>query len=247
MLVDCHCHLTFPQFDSDREQVIDEAAGKGVIIVNSSVGVDEIAKAAGISRKFDNVFWTLGLTASTLEERQVEETIRLARKHRRGIVGLGEVGLDYHWVKDEAGQGMEREYFRRFIELSVELSLPLVVHSRNAEEDCIKMLDEYGKCALLHCFSGSVEQALYAAESGHLISIPTNVTYVKSRQRLADKLPLGSIVLETDAPYLAPVPKSRNVPVNVAESCAKIAELKKTSAEDVAAQTTENAKRFFNI
>ena len=165
MLVDCHCHLTFPDFDSDRRRIIKEAAGQEVLIINSSVSPAEVEKSCELAESYDNVFWTLGLSASSLEADLVEETIGLISKHREAIVGLGEVGLDYYWVKDEEGRCRERDAFKKFIELSLELSLPLVVHSRDAEKDCLRILEEYGKCALLHCFSGSVEQALSAASA----------------------------------------------------------------------------------
>lgn len=247
MLVDCHCHLTFPDFDSDRRRVIKEAARQEVLIINSSVSPSEVENSRKLAEAYYNVFWTLGLSASSLEADLVEETIELVSKHREAIVGLGEVGLDYYWVKDEEGRRKEMDAFKKFIEVSIDFSLPLVVHSRDAEEDCLRILDEYGKCALLHCFSGSVEQALSAASAGHIISIPANVTYVKSRQKLAKDIPIESIVLETDAPYLAPTPKSRNEPVNVGKACEKIAELKGVSRDYIAEKTTENARKFFEI
>jgi TatD DNase family protein len=247
MLVDTHCHLTFKHFDSDRENVIEAARKRGVLIVNSSVSPEEAEAACELSKRHSNVYWTLGLTARNLEEEKADETERLVRKHRGDIIGLGEVGLDYYWVKGEEEHAILRRYFRRFIELSIELNLPLVVHSRDAEEDCLKMLNDYRKPALLHCFSGNIEQAKEASSFGCLISVPANITYARNRQKLVDALPLESLVLESDAPYLPPQPGTRNEPLNVVKACEKISELKKGVFEEVEAKTSANAKRFFNI
>jgi TatD DNase family protein len=245
--VDTHCHLTFPQFDQDRDDVIKRAEALGVCMVNATVSLDELEAARELSERFESVYWTIGLSASEVDGKKVDETIEAARKHRKDIVGVGEVGLDYYWVKDKEAQERERENFARFIELSKELRLPLIVHSRDAEEDALRVLSEHGKKALLHCFSGSLELALTAVEGGHVISIPANVTHAKSRQHLARELPLESIVLETDAPYLSPTPKTRNEPANVVNAAEKIAQLRGISQKDVMEATTRNAIEFYGL
>jgi len=247
MLVDTHCHLTLPQFDADRDAVIRRAKAEDIHVITSTVNPKEADLARQLSREHDNVSWTLGLAASTLDEAQYEATARLIRKHRRDIVGLGEVGLDYYWVKREEDRERMRANFARFIELSLELDLPLVVHSRDAEGDCISMLKEYRKPALLHCFSGTPDQAKEASAFGCMISIPANIAYAKKRQKLAMEITLDSIVLETDAPYLSPTPKTRNEPANVLAACEGIAGSRKIPAEEVASKTSENAKAFFRL
>jgi TatD DNase family protein len=246
-LFDAHCHLTFPDFDADRSQVAERAAANGITIVNSSVSPDEVEGMLRLLKEHVNVYWTMGLSAAETDVNKVDDTMAAIRENRDSIIGIGEVGLDYHWVKDETLRLVERENFARFIGLSDEIRMPLVVHSRNAEEHCINMLEENGKNALMHCFSGTLEQAERALKLGCLISIPTNVVYSKQKQELARSVPLDSIVLETDAPYLAPTPKTRNEPLNVMRSVEKIAELKNASAGEVAAKTTQNAMKFFNI
>jgi TatD DNase family protein len=247
MLFDVHCHLSFPEFDQDRDEVVKRAAVQDISIINSSVSIKEVEKARAVKSRYPKTYWTLGLSASETSRETADETIAAIKKYRSEISGIGEVGLDYYWVKDEQERAIERENFRRFIKLSKELGLPLVVHSRDAEEDCVKMLVEEGKPALMHCFSGTVEQAVRAASFGCLISIPANVTHSKSRQKLAVSLPLESLALETDAPYLAPVPKTRNEPVNIKVSVEKIAEIKNVTIDEVARKTTHNAMKFFNI
>jgi TatD DNase family protein len=247
ILFDVHCHLSFPQFDGDRDEVIKRASQQGIQMINASVSVEEIPKARELASKHENVYWTLGLSASETNTEKVEETIQAIRENRKHVIGIGEVGLDYYWIKDETLREIERKNFERFIQLAVELNLPLVVHSRDAEEDCINMLEKHGKKALLHCFSGSIQQAEKAIKFGCLISIPTNVTHNKQKQNLAESLPLKALVLETDAPYLSPTPKTRNEPVNIKKSIEKIAELKKVGEKEVEEATTINAKRFFDL
>ena len=180
-----------------------------------------------------------------MDKEKVDERIALIKKHRNDIVGIGEVGLDYYWVKEKEKHNIEKENFKKFISLSNELSLPLVVHSRDAEEDILQILKDACKKAILHCFSGTVKQALDAISFGCLISIPASIMYSKQKQKLAGELPLESMVLETDAPYLSPVPKTRNEPVNIKLSAEKIAGIKGVDVEDVKKITTSNAKGFF--
>lgn len=245
MLVDAHCHLDYQEFDADRDDVMGRASD--MVVVNSIVEPESVEKALGLCRRYENLYCTLGLGASDLDEGKFRETVKLLRKHRGEVVGLGEVGLDYHWVKDDVGRETEEKHFTEFIRLSGELKLPLVVHSREAERECINILGKHKTRAIMHCFSGTVEEALDVVERGCLISVPANVAHVKSRQRMVEALPLESVVLETDSPYLSPVRGERNEPVNVRAGAEKIAELKDVSFDDVAETTTSNALGFFGI
>jgi TatD DNase family protein len=123
----------------------------------------------------------------------------------------------------------------------------LVIHSRDAEEDLLKILKEQNIKALMHCFGGDASLANDAAKDGHLISIPANLSNSKQKQAVVKAVPLESLVLETDAPYLAPVPKGRNEPINIRKTAEKIAEIKGLKYEDVEAATTKNAKKFFAL
>ena len=245
MLVDAHCHLDFPQFDADRDQVVERA--KDIRIVNSTVDPDLVGKGLSLQERYDNVSCTLGFSASDLDEGRFRRMVALIRANSDRIAGLGEAGLDYYWVKDEKGRALEKAHFLELALLSRELGLPLIVHSRDAEEECIIMLEELKLRAMLHCFSGTIEQARRAIGFGCLISVPANVSEVKSRQRLAQALPLESLVLETDAPYLSPRRGERSEPAYVRQAAEKIAELKGVSAGQVEETTTENAMGFFRI
>jgi TatD DNase family protein len=247
LLVDVHAHLDYSKFDSDRDEVVGRAKSAGVLTITSALGPEGIGKTLLLLERYHELKATFGLAPTELASDVIDETRRLIREHRERIVGLGEVGLDYHWVKELNRRKEEQVNFQSFIELAQELHLPMVIHSRDAEEDVLRILKENDVSALLHCFSGSVELALDAAASGHLISIPTSVVHSSGKQRLAKDLPLESIVLETDAPYLSPQPKTRNEPANVAASCEKIASIKGINPDAVASATTQNAVRFFDL
>lgn len=247
MLIDVHAHLDFPQFDGDRDSVVRNAKDNEIFIINSGMGPEGIEKTMELIVEYDNIKATLGLSPTEFNTQIIEETINLIRKYRSKIVGIGEVGMDYYWVKDPEKRRKELENFRRFIDLAEELNLPLIIHSRDSEGDVIKELKIRNFPALLHCFGGTLKQAEEAISFGCLISIPTNVVYSKQKQLLSKEIPLESIVLETDAPYLAPIPKTRNEPINVKLSAEKIAEIKGIGLSIVEEVTTNNAKRFFNL
>ncbi len=243
--VDVHCHLDFPQFDKDRDDVV--ARATDVLIVNSTVDPGLAEKGLRLSETYENVHCMLGIAASELDEEKIGRMTELITENRKLIVGLGEAGLDYYWVKDEDGREKERENFRKIAELSAELGLPLVVHSRDAEDDCINILRELKVRAIMHCFSGTVQEALEAAAMGCMISIPANVAHSRSRQNIAKEVPLESLVLETDAPYLAPEKGGRSEPADVRRSSAKIAQLRGIPEDEVRDATTRNALGFLRI
>ena len=245
MLIDVHAHLDFPQFDSDRSEVIERAKNKNIIIVNSIVDPVSIEKSMNFN--YDNVFMTIGLSPAKTDKSNLEAVLDQIRQYKDRIVGIGEVGLDYYWVKEPEKRLFQKESLVRFIEIGKETGLRLVLHSRDAESDIIDILDKNKTGAILHCFSGGVELAKKAISLGCLISIPTSVIYSKQKQELVKSIPIDSIVIESDAPFLAPVPKARNEPMNIVESVRKISELKNIDEGEIEKITTNNAIKFFNL
>ena len=245
MLVDVHAHLCFEQFQKDIDQVIEESSD--IHIINSIINLQNIEYGFEIQKKHSNISSTIGLSPSDLDKEKFDGTIAAVRGLKEFIVGIGEVGLDYYWIKSEKEREYELQVFQKFIDLSKEFNLPLVLHTRDAESDTIKIIRENNVNALMHCFSGSIEEMFEAVELGCLISIPTNVTFVKKRKELAKKVPLDFLVLETDSPYLSPVQGERNIPSNIKISCEKIAEITGHTYDEVATATTENACKFFNL
>jgi len=245
MLIDVHAHMDFPQFDSDRAEVIERARKNDIIIINSVVEPANIEKSLNLN--YENVFLTIGLSPAKVDRGTLDATLDLIRQYRDRIVGIGEIGLDYYWIKDTEKRLFQKEAFMKFIEISKEMRLPLIIHSRDAESDIIDILGENKTNAILHCFSGSVELAKKAISLGCLISIPTSVVYSKQKQELIKSIPINSIVLESDAPFLAPVPKTRNEPSNIVESVKKISELRDIHEKRIIKITTNNAIKFFNV
>ncbi|MBU4202150.1 MAG: TatD family hydrolase [Candidatus Altiarchaeales archaeon] len=247
MLIDVHTHLDFPQFDSDRKEIVGKASEDGILIINSGIGPEGIEKTINLIEKHEGILATLGLSPQEFDSGVIDETIRLIRKYKNRIVGIGEVGLDYYWIKEPEKRGRGMDNFRRFISLAKELSLPLVVHSRDAENEMVEELKAQGIKALLHCFGGSAELGKKAISFGCLVSIPTSVAYSKRKQELVGEIPLEAMVLESDAPYLAPTPRERNTPLNIRIAAKKIAEIKGIEYDKVAEITTRNAREFFNL
>jgi TatD DNase family protein len=247
MLIDVHAHIDYEQFDLDRQEIIKRAKSEDIIIINSGLNVEGGKKTLDLSREFDNVYATIGLPPTELLDEDVNNVIELIEDYKDEIVAIGEVGLDYYWVKEEEKRKKEIKNFRKFIELSKKINLPLVIHSRDAEDDTLRILDEYHIKALLHCFGGDAKKAVEAAGRGHIISIPANLVNSRIKQEVVKAVPLESLVLETDAPYLAPVPKTRNEPVNIKVTAKKIAEIKNIDYSVVEETTTRTAKKFFNL
>lgn len=249
MLIDTHSHIDFYQFDNDRDEMIKRASDENIKIIHSGLGVEGIKKAVELVEKYDNVYATLGLSPVELSDETVDETINNIRKNKDNpkILGIGEVGLDYHWIKEPESRKKEHKNFKKFIELSNEINLPLVIHSRNAEENCIKILKEHDKGAIMHCFCGTIELAREAISFGCLISVTTTFMNSKYRKKMVQELPLEKLVLETDAPYLSPVHGERNESINIKLTASEIAKIKCTGLQTVAETTTANVEKFFGV
>ena len=247
MLFDVHCHLNDRRFREDLDAVVGRAKSAGVRVINSTIEAGEIDDAIAFCRKYDNVHLTIGCSPTEEGDRAIEEIMSRIKENKHRIVGIGEVGLDYYWVKEQEKREKQKENFRKFMELSIDLGLPLVVHSRESNKDVLDILKEYGKPALMHCFSGTAHEAKEFINLGCLISIPTSVVHSKSRQETARHTPLENITLETDAPYMPPQPKTRNEPANVKLCALKIAETKGVEESAVESATTKNAIKFFGM
>ena len=248
MLIYGHCHLDADWFGSDIPNVIQNAKNSGVeAIVTSSITVD-IHQTEIIVNTYPNfVFWALGLHPPGVNSQTVQMTAALIQKYKAEIVAIGEVGLDYHWVKEEDLREQQKQAFRLFINLAKDLEMPIVVHTRDAETDSIEILEEEdAESVLMHCFSGTESEAKRIINNNWLISVPTSVTNRKVHQTMARVVPLDLMLLETDAPYLAPT-KGRNESANIKISAQKIAEIKSTSFEEVARKTTCNARKFYRL
>ncbi|MCS7385985.1 MAG: TatD family hydrolase [archaeon GB-1867-005] len=248
--VDVHCHLEDEAFDKDRNEVIRRAYEAGVVaIINSSLDFEGAIKSLRLSLQYPGfIFTTLGWDPTDLDRDLVNKLHSLAREQKYKIVGIGEVGLDYYYVRDHALRELQQDLFREWIALAKELDLPLVIHSRSAGKYALQILFEEGaEKVLMHAYDGRPSWALKAAQAGYYFSIPTSVWRSRQKQKLVRALPLEQLMLETDSPVLSPILGRRNEPANILYAARKVAEIKGVSVEKVAEITTQNAINFFSL
>lgn len=253
MIFDTHAHYDDRQFDEDRDFLLSSMQENGVgYIVNAGCSVNSSRVGTLLSEKYDFMYCTAGIhpnSEDNLHEESFDEIRKLALHPK--VVAIGEIGLDYYWKRIE--KDVQKDAFAKQIAISHDLSLPFVIHSRDACKDTIDILkSEYkGEGALMHCFSESKETAKILLDMGLKIAIGGTVTF-KNNVRTVDAvkyIPLESLVLETDSPYLAPVPNrgKRNSSLYIHYVAEKIAEIKGVPFELVEEITTKNAKEFFNV
>jgi TatD DNase family protein len=263
MFVDSHAHLDGKQFDSDREQVIARAREAGVVTmvaIGNGDGPPELDAGIRLAEKYPFMYATIGIhphEARLASDHAYAEMERLARHPK--VIAWGEIGLDYYY--DHSPRDTQKEVFTRQMELASAAKLPIVIHCRpsdnseNAWDDCLPLIQEQwapkGIGGILHCFTGNWPQAKRALDMGFMISFAGNVTFPKAQQ-IRDatlEVPLDRMFIETDCPYLAPVPHrgKRNEPAYVKETARKIGELRARSMDEVGEQTARNFYNFFKI
>jgi len=253
MLIDTHAHLDLPQFDRDRDEVIRRALDNGVgLIINPGIHVESSRAAVRLAEKHESVYAAVGVhahDAATYTDTTIDELVRLAEHPK--VVAIGECGLDFY--RDYAPHDLQRSVFREQIRLAKAVKKPLIVHSRGAEAEVLRMLvEERAKSVrgILHCFGGTLEEAKQARALGFHVGFGGTLTYPKAdRLALATSFVIDSIVIETDAPYLAPVPHRgrRNEPAFLRYSAEKLAEPGPFTLDDVHRITSHNARRLFRI
>lgn len=255
-IIDTHCHIGFQDYDTDRAEVLQRAWDAGleaIVMIGAGQGIEGNQKTVDLTALDPRLFATIGIhphDAEKLTPEVLAQFEQLAKYER--VVGIGEIGLDYHY--DHAPRNIQQEAFRRQLELARHVGLPVSIHSRDADQDTFAILQEFWEDipgGIMHCFGGTVEQARAYFDMGFLISIPGIVTFKKSArlQEVVKACPVERMVIETDAPYLAPIPYrgKRNEPAYVAEVAKTIAQLKGLTYDDVARITTLNAKRLFRL
>ncbi|HDD46568.1 MAG TPA: TatD family deoxyribonuclease [Candidatus Aenigmarchaeota archaeon] len=248
-MIDIHAHLCFPDFEDDREVIIEKCKQELLGVVIGTARYDEALCALKLSKRHAGfLFPTIGLHP-TEDFSQVDRIIRLVHDNRESIVGIGEVGMDYHWVKDEIKRKEQAKIFSKFIALAEELEKPLVLHTWDAEEECFNMIKDKPVSAIFHCFNGKRDLAERIIDNGFYISISTQVLFSKNVRKIAKMLPSNRILLETDSPFLAPNKEldKRNYPWNIKLAARKIAELRHASEDEILAHALRNAKKVFNI
>jgi TatD DNase family protein len=263
MFVDSHCHLDGSRFDSDREQVIARAREAGIanmLAVGTGDGPGTLDCAVKIAQQYDSVYATVGIhphEANLAIDADFGQLEQLAGRPK--VIAWGEIGLDYYY--DHSPRDTQKEVFLRQMELAGAAKLPIVIHCRpsdnseNAWEDCLRLIEEQwapkGVGGILHCFTGTWIHAKRALDMGFMVSFAGNMTFPKAQQIRAAALqvPLDKILIETDCPYLAPLPYrgKRNEPAYVLETARKLGELRGLSMEEVGDLTSRNFYNFFKI
>ena len=254
LLIDTHAHLDSSRFNKDRAEVIKNARASAVsYIVNIGADLKSSRYSVKLAREYPFIFATVGIhphDAISLDANVLAELEKLAGEEK--VVAIGEIGLDYYY--DHSPRDIQRAAFIDQLVLAKKLNLPIVVHSREAEEDTMNILKEHyrqGGTGILHCFSGSLKMAREALELGFYLAFGGIVTFKNAGGLLEvlEELPLDRILLETDCPYLSPVPYrgKRNEPAYLPYVAEKIGEIKGVSLEEVAEITTANAIRVYNL
>ncbi len=253
MLIDSHCHLDFEDFAGDREGVIARARAAGLErMITISTRVAQFPTIRALAEAYTDVYCTVGTHPHNAHEEQVETSELVALAQHPKCVGIGEAGLDYHY--DQAPRDVAERVFRTHIAAARETGLPLVIHARDADDDVAKIVeDEMGKGAfkaVLHCFTSSRKLAEAGLELGFYISFSGVLTFKKSDdlRAIARDVPEDRLLVETDAPFLAPVPYrgKRNEPAFVAETAKVLAEVKGVTPAALAKMTSANVLRLFS-
>ncbi len=250
-LVDTHCHLDDEQFSADRDAVIERALAAGVsrmVAIGTGNGPPDLEVAIRLADRYDSMLATTGVHPHNAAQAGEETLIRLRELARHPkVIAMGEIGLDYHY--DFAPREVQQRVFADQLALAAELELPAVIHTREAWDDTWQLLEAFPGTVILHCFSGGPDEARRAMDRGYYLSFGGIVTFPKALavQEAARLASLDRMLIETDAPYLAPVPHrgKRNEPAFVAVTARRMADLRGVSPEQIAATTTTNFERAF--
>jgi len=249
-MIDVHCHLDAEEFSNDLDLVIQRAKESGVkAIITSAIDDRSIVVSEMLISKYRGyVYRTVGLDYTILDELFLDKVFSYIEKNRSTIVGIGEVGLDYYIFEDDLKRKIQQEFFIRWINFSKELDLPLVVHSRSAGKYALEYLvKNNAERVIMHAFDGKASYARSVISKGYFFSIPPSIIRSDQKQKLVKALPLELLLLESDAPVLAPIKDMRNEPANIKISAEYIAKLKSVSIDKVIEITSENAKRIFRL
>jgi TatD DNase family protein len=259
MFIDSHCHIDGPEYDADRAEVIARARDAGVgTMLNVGTGDPHsgvFERAVELAEKHPEIYAAVGVhphDAKLFDDAAEHHLLSLVEQSKR-VIAWGEIGLDYHY--DHSPRDTQREVFRRQLRLARAHNLPVVIHSREADDDTIAILREelsgYDRAGVLHCFGGGLGMAQAAVELGFFISFAGNLTFKKADnlRDVAAQLPLDRMLIETDCPYLTPVPfrGKRNEPARVVETARCLAEILGKEVEEISGVTGENFVRLFQV
>ena len=251
-LFDTHAHYDDEQFDEDRDELLASMPENGIgLIVNAASSVSSSEKALALAEQYPFVYAAVGVHPHDSKEMDDETVLSLEKllAHPKAVA-VGEIGLDYHY--DHSPRDVQQKRLREQLELAGRVKLPVIIHEREAVQDTLAILGDYpGVTGVFHCYSGSWETAKLLLDKGWYLSFAGVITYKNARKshEVIEKMPRDRVMIETDCPYLAPVPQRgrRNSSLNLKYTAAKLAELLNIHPEEAAALTLENGLRFFGI
>lgn len=254
MYFDTHAHYDAHEFDGDRDAVIGALPGLGIeLVVDPGSDLPSSRMAATLAAQYPHVYAAVGIHPEECADYDAARDLPLLRDLARSprVVAIGEIGLDYHWDTNPP-RNCQQQVFRDQMTLAKEMDLPVIVHDRDAHGDSLAIVKEFPSVrGVFHCFSGSAETAMDLVKRGWMLSFTGVITYKNARKALeaAAVVPLENLMLETDSPYMAPVPHrgTRNDSGNLPFICQKLAAIKGISPETCARATLENGKRFFRL
>ncbi len=253
MIIDTHAHYDDEQFDADRESLLAQMQDAGIgLIVNAGSTVPSWDKIIKLTEEYPFLYGAIGVHPDEVGALDEEQFARMsALLDQEKIIALGEIGLDYYW--DNESHDLQKKWFIRQLELAREKNMPVIIHSREAAADTMEIMKQYaaGMRAVIHCYSYSVEMAKEYVKMGYSIGVGGVVTFknAKKLKQVVEEIPLSSIVLETDCPYLAPVPYrgKRNCSLYLPYVAEQIAELKGVTVEEVKRQTEINSRELYGL
>ncbi len=250
-MIDTHCHLLYKGLKEKHEQVIEQAKQSMTAIINC--GYPKDAKdGLELKKKYEGfIYLTLGLHPIDIVEmtdEEIEKYIQFVREHKDDIVAIGEIGLDRQWYPEEEKQPRLRRVFQQMLDLAKELKLPVILHTRKAEQECFDIASKNGlKNVVFHCYSGNLTLAKQIIDQGYYISVGTNLLNSKNTKKIAKNYPLEQLLTETDSPFLSPYPGQQNVPQNVKFVLEEMSKLRGISAEEIDNVIEGNCRRLFKI
>ena len=254
MLFDTHAHMNDPAFDADREEMIAGLKDKGVgLVMNVGCCLESSRDSLALAEKYDFVYTSVGShpdSASEVDEAAIEEYRKLCKLNPQKVKAIGEIGLDYYY--EDIPRDIQQQAFKLQLELARELDMPVIVHERDAHQDGMDIIRQFpGVSGVFHCYSGSAEMARQLVKLGWYIGFTGVLTFKNARKAVetAASIPLERIVLETDCPFMAPVPYrgKRNDPGYLGYMAEKLAEIRGIPVEEVRRITTENGKRLYRL
>jgi len=252
-MIDIHCHLDFKDYNKDRDEVIERSKKKLTAIINSGTSYEGNKAVLKLSKKHNGfVYPTSGfhpISSGKASNEDIEIAINHMENNINDFVAIGEVGMDYFYIKEKEEREKQKEIFKQFANLAETYKKPIIIHCRDAEKKAFNIIKEYENipAAIFHCYSGSLKTADKIVDNGYYMSFANMLCYSKQHQDLVKNIPIENILTETDSPYLSTKRGERNEPYNVYKTIHKIAEIKGIDFDLVDKVTENTAKDVFNI